>query len=366
MICDDAAEYISALCDGETIPPPAAQHIGACPVCQARLSDYLTMGVELRRAASLGLAEAVTPRVWAKPQNRVATWCQKGWGPVRIPRLAFAGLIAGVLVLASALAVNRVRAQNTGKVVLLNVAGPNLPPSDCPISTEDKDKDQAPYWSWKIGARPVALKIRLLARDGGRVRLAIRTRVYHPGEDMSAFTRDADPVARLQEVWFEPGESLKVDVPEVGTLTLKGEWLDHVPIGGLLDPGPSELRLGSPLLLKDKKVVGDLSSNIGGYYSQDTPDWAMAFYIPGEGRFYLAELPMKGAIEAHVAFSRISFEEGGHSWELVNGVPVCRADHVWILHQPDFKMKTDGHVAFGNTKLVQTEPGVWTPQEWPR
>ena len=47
---------------------------------------------------------------------------------------------------------------------------------------------------------------------------------------MSALTRDADPVARLQEVWFEPGESLKVDVPEVGTLTLKGEWLDHVPI----------------------------------------------------------------------------------------------------------------------------------------
>ena len=47
---------------------------------------------------------------------------------------------------------------------------------------------------------------------------------------------------------------------------------------------------------------------------------------------------MKGAIEAHVAFSRISFEEGGHSWELVNGVPVCRADHVWIIHQPDFKM----------------------------
>lgn len=368
MICDDAAEYVSALCDGETIPPAAAQHIGSCADCQARLTDYLALGVELRRAASLELADAVPSRSWTKPQNRVAAWWQKGSRTMRIPRLAFAGLIAGVLVLASALAVNKSRAQNTGSVILLTVAGPNLPPSDCPISMVDKD--QSPYWSWKIGGRPVALKIRLLARDGGRVRFAIRTRIYNPGDDMGAFTRDADPLARLQEVWFEPGESLKVDVPEVGTLILKGEWFDHMPIMGFLDPGPTELRLGSPLLLKDKRVVGDLSSNIGGYYSQDTPDWAMAFYIPGEGRFYLAELPMKGSVEAHVAFSRITFEEGGHSWELVNGVPVCRADHVWILHQPDFKMKAAGpvggeHIAFGNTKLVQTGPGEWVPEEWP-
>ena len=340
MICDDAAEYISALCDGETISPLAAQHIGACPHCQARLSDYLAMGVELRRAASLGLADAVPSRVWIKPQNRLATWWQKGWGPVRIPRLAFAGLIAGILVLASALAVNKARAQNTGTVVLLTVAGPNGPPSDCPISTENKD--QAPYWSWMIGARPVALKVRLLARDGGRVLLAIRTRIYKPGEDMSALTRDADPVARLQEVWFEPGEPLKFDVPEVGTLTLKGEWLDHMPIMGTLDPGPNELRLGRPLLLKDKVVVGDLSSTIGGIYGQDDSGWAMAFYIPGEGRFLLSQLPMKGAVEADVAQGRISFEEGGHSWELVSGVPVCRADHVWVLHEPDSKLKIVG------------------------
>ena len=68
----------------------------------------------------------------------------------------------------------------------------------------------------------------------------------------------------------------------------------------------------------------------------------MVFSIPGEGRFLIAQLPMKGAVEAHVAFSRVSFEEGGHSWELVNGVPVCRADHLWVLHQPDFRTKTTG------------------------
>jgi hypothetical protein len=365
MICDDASEYVSALCDGETIPPTAAKHIGTCPDCQGRLSEYLALGVELRRTASLALSDVVPSRNWTKRQNRVATWWQKGSATMRIPRLAFASLIVGILIFASVLVVDKARAHDTGTVVMLTTSGPNGPQWDCALSTQGED-NRTCSWFGKIGSQSLAYKVRLLSRDGGRVLLAIRTRTPHPGDDLSAFTQDADSLARLKQVWFEPGETLKFDVPEVGTLTLTGEWLDHVPIMGLLDPGPNGLRLGSPLLLKDKVVVGDLSSSIGGYYGQDTPDWAMAFYIPGEGRFYLAELPMKGAVEAHVAFSRISFEEGGHSWELVSGVPVCRADHVWVLHQPDSKMNTDGHVAFGNTKLLQTEPGIWMPEKWPK
>ena len=93
----------------------------------------------------------------------------------------------------------------------------------------------------------------------------------------------------------------------------------------------------------------------------------MVFIIPGEGRFLVSLLPMKGAVEAHVDLGRISFEEGGHSWELVNGVPVCRADHVWVLHQSELKAmgKKIDHVGCGNVKLVQIEPGVWVPQEMP-
>ena len=53
MKCEDAAEHVSALCDGETIPRVAAKHIGECEVCRARLSAYSTMGAELRRLASV-------------------------------------------------------------------------------------------------------------------------------------------------------------------------------------------------------------------------------------------------------------------------------------------------------------------------
>lgn len=363
MTCDDAAEYVSALCDGKTISPTAAQHIATCPDCQARLSDYLAMGVELRRTASLQLADAVPPGSWAKPQNRFAAWWQKGWGTMRIPRFAFGVLVGGILVLASALTVAKVRA-GTGTIVLLSMVAPNGATADCPLST--REKNQSCYWNGRVGARSLAYKIRLLSRDGSRVLLGIRTLTYSLASgprNLSSFVSDNEPG---KKVWFEPGEPLRFDVPELGTLTLKGEWLDHMPILGMLDPAPNELRLARPLLLKDNVVVGDLSSQIGGIYSQDNQDWAMAFYVPGEGRFLLAQLPMKGAVEAEVALGRISFEEGGHSWELISSVPVCRSEHVWVLQQPNFRTNTTGqngdHIGFGNAKLVQTEPGVWVPQ----
>jgi hypothetical protein len=360
MICDDAAEYVSALCDFETIPPAAAEHIATCTDCQRRLNDYLALGVELRRSASLELSNAVPSRNWAKPQNRAAALWQRGWGTMRIPRLAFVALVVSVLVLASGLAVVKVRAHGTGTVVLLSTVGPSGPLADCPLST--LDKNQACSYLGKVGSRLLAYKVKVLSRDSSRVLLAIRTRSVTPGGNLNSFERDIIPA---KEVWFEPGKPLKFDVPEVGTLTLNGKWMDHMPILGTLDPGPNELRLGSPLLLKDKAVIGDLSSVIGGIYSQDDQDRTMALYIPGQGRFLLSQLPMKGAVEAHVALGRVAFEEGGHSWELMNGVPICRADHIWVLHQPDFKPKegpTDVP-GFSNPKLVQSEPGVWVPEQ---
>ena len=79
MICDEAAEFVSALCDGEMISREASEHIGACAPCRALLSEYMEMGAELRCAASLGIEDSVSPRVWTKPHGIFAIWWQKGW-----------------------------------------------------------------------------------------------------------------------------------------------------------------------------------------------------------------------------------------------------------------------------------------------
>ncbi len=140
MICNEAAEFVSALCDGEIIPPVAAEHIGTCQACQARLRDYLNLGVELRRTASLEQPISVPVRTWTRPQNPLTAFLQKGWGTMRIPRLAFAAMIAGIVALACTLAVVKVGANSSGTVVLLNTTGPNGPLMDCPLSTLDKNQ----------------------------------------------------------------------------------------------------------------------------------------------------------------------------------------------------------------------------------
>lgn len=365
MVCNDVAEYISALCDGETIPPAAALHIGSCTDCQARLNDYLAMGVELRRTASLELTGSVPSRTWSKPQNRLASWWQKGWETMRIPRLVFAVLIASIAVLVSSLAVNSVRASNTGTVVLLSTKGPNgglL--TDCALSM--LDKNQFPCtWYGRVGNQFLAYRVFFVSRDGGRIRLTLYTQTYTAGANLGFPKHEA---GSTKNVWFEPGKPLKFSVPGADTLTLEGEWLDHMPILGTLQPIPNEIRLGRPLLLKDNVVVGDLSSFIGGTYGMDELDSALGFYVPGQGRFLLSQLPMKGAVEARVVQGRISFKQGGHSWELLSGVPVCRADLIWVLHQPDFKPKglnPNAVSCCSSSKLVQTEPGVWAPEKWP-
>src|ERR1700723_2473721 len=69
MRCDEVAEFVSARCDGEMIPQTAAEHMGTCAHCQALLVEYIEMGSELRRTASLEIEESVSPLIWTKPQG---------------------------------------------------------------------------------------------------------------------------------------------------------------------------------------------------------------------------------------------------------------------------------------------------------
>ena len=367
MTCDDVAEHVSALCDGLTIPPTAAQHIATCPDCEVRLSDYLALGVELRRAASLDLVNAVPARTWIKPQNRIASFWQKGLTNMKVPRFALAALIIGILALASIVTVDAARAHNTGTVVLLSTVGPNGAFGDCPLSTVDKNYTTCSGLA-RIGLQFLGYKVNLVSREGDRVLLAIRTRTYPivagKGKSFSPFELDGDPA---KEVSLEPGEPLKFEVPGIGSLALKGQWLDHVPVLGLhkedLSPGANEVRFASPLLLKDGAVSGDLKGAIGGLFATDDRNWAIQTYFPTEGRFLISLLPMKDAVEAKVTFSRISFDEGGHSWEFVTGAPVSRADKIWVLHQPDFRLPGINSPSVGNVRLVQGQAGDWIPQD---
>jgi hypothetical protein len=138
--------------------------------------------------------------------------------------------------------------------------------------------------------------------------------------------------------WFEPGGKLEIAVAGAGPMVVTGELMDHLPTfrGDFvdLDPKQNELRVVSPLLLRDQRVVVDFKGYTG---LADGMNEGVEIYSPGEGRYVLSLSPLEGAVEGSVFQSRIAFEIDSHQYEFLMAAPVARGETVWVLHQPDFK-----------------------------
>lgn len=368
MTCDETAEFVSALCDGEAIPRTAAEHVSTCAACQARLREYTEMGAELRLVASLAIKKEVAPRVWNSPRNTIAMWWQKGWETMRIPRFAFAVLIATIVGLGSTFAVVQVRAHSNGTVVLLKIASPDGGVNNCALNTQDKMWARCSLLG-QMNGKTVSYGIDLIGRKDDGVELGVRTKMYGPSSgtyDMGGLQKEPQ-----KQVYFEPGQTMKLDVPGAGAFTVTGEWLDHMPLFlGVstqdVQVGPEELRLISPVLISGKQVLGDFP---GGSGIVDKAGSGVEIYMPGEGRFIFSLSPMRGAVQAHVELNRISFEDGGRSYVFVTGSPVSRDEHIWVVHEAKLKpddwenefIKPDGlaeHEFVSSGDLHKLAPGL--------
>ena len=121
-------------------------------------------------------------------------------------------------------------------------------------------------------------------------------------------------------------------------MMLTGELMDHIPplvTSGndvQMDPKPGELRVISPLLLRGKAVVYDFE---GGNAIEK--DRGVRMYIPGEGLWVLSLLPLEDAVEGRINLNRISFEMTGRSYSFVMAAPIARSEHIWILHDANYR-----------------------------
>ena len=360
MNCDQAAEYVSALCDGEVIPRHAAEHIGACAACRQRLSDYVSLGCELRSAASLELAQPVPPLRLEPRTRQPRSFWQKGLETMRIPKFAFALLIIAVLALASSLAVVKVGAHSSGSVLMLTITLPDRQSNQCFFDTLKKE-DGCGLFAGMSGTKArFGLDLRLLSHDGDQVQLGVKSKVAPDGDIGSA-----DLVGVEQSHYsFEVGRPLKLNLEGFGKVEITGAWTDHVPalIGETqLDPGPDELRIASPILLKDKQVIGDLE---GATTSASSPSETAVIYYAGVGRFLISLAPMKDAVRASVRLNRVSFEIDGREYVFLTGAPVARGEKVWVRYEPDFKPSGGGEGSFiTSANLEQIAPEAVLPAE---
>lgn len=336
MKCDEAREFVSAMYDGEILPPQAAEHMAHCEDCQELLKEYAGIGATLRGYGSLLLAEPVLDRTWLTTRRYKTRWWEKGLQTMRIPRVAFACLVVMLVVLGSRLALVEVRAHEDGSVLLLKLKPARGESISCALSTVDANNDFCGGVS-KIDGSNLLFSLKALRKESGRVLLSVRSRVTPLGP--ANFNPDIDASLPEVQLWFTPGDSLLLAGTGELKVTLTGDWGDHVPVmfsgNQMLDPAPGEIRLASPLLLKDNQIAGDME---GATAVADRPGESLSLYIPGEGRFLLSSMPMAGAMQAKVQLNRVSFKSNGNAFVIVTGMPVTRGESIWVRHDADYKL----------------------------
>lgn len=347
MRCEEAAEFVSALCDGEVIPQNAAEHINGCNICRERLHSYVTMGADLRCEASVVLMNEVPAQTWERRRVWWRDVWQKGWESMRVPRWVFAGMLAGIVVLGSGLAVVRARTRSVGNVILLKMTPTGQQPMECALSTVGEKEKSCAYMDNKLG-----FKVSALSKDGERAKLGIRAK-YRLLKDGKSLLNTDDLENVPEETYeFEPGDTLRVNVPGFGEIAITGSWIDHMPamigVGDSYDPGPSEVRIISPLLLRDKQVIGDME---GGSAISDRSGEYVDIYWPGEGRYEFSLSPMPGAVQAQVKLNRVTFDVDGGQYLLVTGAPIARDRQIWARrdtgYKPSSKNLADGFIGTG-------------------
>ena len=343
MKCEEAAEFVSALCDGELIPPDAAEHVGECGECHAMLNRYVQIGAELRRVASVEMPQGVKAGGWSKKPWSFSTIWQKGWEAMRIPKLVFATLVLATLALGSGLVLTRVRAQSGGPIIMLTIKPEGGRAMPCAISLTDSKLNLC-RGVQRVKSGFLEFDVQVLATESGRVQLGVRSTLVTSTNRFTVDTFSEFASEPHEKYWFEPGKNLEIEVPGFGPMTITGQFIDHMPTflarmeNDKLDPKANELRIYSPLLLRDNRVVFDFE-----YLPLIADDGvkAVQVYEPGLGRYIYSLVPLRGAVRGRVEESRISYELDGHKYQLLTGAPVALVDHVWVLHQPQYKPSQD-------------------------
>lgn len=335
MRCEEAAEFVSALYDGETIPRDAAEHIGGCEACRAQLAEYAQMGAELRCSASLNPEVEAKAGDWTNSKRAARNWWQKGWETMRIPRLVFALLTVAIVVLSFSLVIVKVRAKNQGTVLILMAKPPGGHQITCPLSLVDLKQANCEF----IG--PVqSFGFRIISLDGERIQLGIKVAPTSVIANEREGATGGDGMSGQKETpyWFVPGQELQVPVPGLENLVVTGQLMDHVPPLPFkpdenLDPAEGELRFVSPVLIRGKQVLADMA----GASTIAKSGGVVSFYAAGDALYELSLSPLEGGVVGDVRSGRVSFSVDGQSYEFLLAMPVTRDEHVWVLRDADYK-----------------------------
>jgi hypothetical protein len=332
MTCNEAAPFISAFYDGERIPREAAAHLHNCLNCRSRLADYLQMGVEVKQIANITVPESVPVISWGKQSPNLSLW-QLGRKPMRVPRFVLALMIVVITALSAGILLVRAR-QVTPWWFEFSIQVPNSGAMTAVLRSSELEAKPREF----VQPMPdgnLAYVVRLVDSKEGAEEIGIRAQKFASSLDFhSALEQVRKAPERIS--WYVPGQKVAVPVQGYESFEITGQLLSEPPEHDVTRepflPKNGELRLSSPVLLCNGKLVADMN----GATTYASTGYIAAFYVPGEGVFLFSFDSFDGAVEARLENSQLEFKSEGRSYQLLTGTPIVAGEQfnrkVWVAH----------------------------------
>ncbi len=333
--CQDSEAWISALYDGEPVPPQTADHINGCANCRERLRIYSTMGAELRLQASRAAATTNADSPYIPKPFRQQGWFASAKGSVNVPKFVIVSIAALFLVITANFLT--LHAQQNRPLWFQFSLDPRNPHTVDQAFLQ-QHAVQAGYddiWIW--GDSPtdvVGTHVAISKIDADSVQLAIRSRRYQAmdADQVDAKHQLSDLTGHL--FTYQPGTPLQIPIEGGGTTILKGQILDHQPksmmFGIPLEPDPNQLVVSSPVLISGNTVLFNLQ---GANTIARGGDEVAVLYVPGVGLLRFTLEPWGDAVQGKASWGHLDFQLGGQSYSLLTASPITGGDQpriVWV------------------------------------
>jgi hypothetical protein len=344
MNCLKAESYVSALFDGEQVPVEAANHMEDCPACRDRLRAYSEIGVEIRLMASSAASVSVIPpdlvRKMRSQKRSPFHFLKQG---IVLPRFAVAALVLALLaIIPASWAVARAQSRPLWFQFELHPKSMSGSIEGHVVKAGYNDHMAwmflAPWQHPNRGTGPTALNIvgahiAVRSVQNGKVQLEIAARNFGQGNVLPAEMKQELQKAKVRRIMYVPNETVQIPVEAGGTLTLRGDILDHRPklAAGLpLEPGGDQMIIRSPILVEGNRVLADLK---GATSIAESEAGVVLLTAPGVGRFAFGVHKFSGAVEGKANWGYLTFKIGGKNYTLAAEAPICGGEQprtVWV------------------------------------
>ena len=340
MDCTAAEPFVSIIYDGEEAPLEAVQHFMSCASCRARLQDYARITSEMRMLA----AEDQSLHVVNIPRLQPRSGWRQAWSKsVRIPRVA-AVVFLLALAVATAGWVHTAAQERETISFWCDIAIPRVSSGGSLIDVGAPPDITSAF----NGDRGFASRVEALSIHDHAVVLRVQFKYFARRVDSDQVAKELEGVVP-REITYVPGQQISIPVDGGDPVLLSGHIVrdrDQIePMGALkLVPAPDEIVLSSPVLIRDDTellAVGHAEVHC----KSMNPPCGVFMYVPKHGLFFFSLQPLDNSIEGMAGMSQLLFEEEGHHYLLISGVPLTGGDQprkIWVLHLKDYRPSQNG------------------------